>query len=223
MAAGVTSYIQKIQDLATTSGITARTKESRAWYEQRMNGARNINRTNLLKDPRLTPKVDGLPKVGRMYMFRYDPKGADQMLYYDTFPLILMVGPAHTDGFHGINLHYLPIKARALFFDKLMEFTSDKRFDDDTRVHLTYRLLKGAAKLKAFGPCFKKYLFSQLESKLVEVHPQDWELALYLPTDNFVGQNRKTVWQKSSRSIESGIAKTSTAQTSHVSRAKTSR
>jgi hypothetical protein len=225
MPAGPTSYLQKIQNLATTAGVNPRTKESKEWYAKRMQGARNLNRLKLLGDPRLVPRMEGKPQIGHMYMFMYDPKGANDLLYYDTFPLILMVGPAGPHGFHGINLHYLPIKARAIFFDKLMQFTSDNRYDEKTRVHLSYRLLSSTAKLAAFAPCFKKYLFSQLDSKIFEVHPSDWELALYLPSDNFVGQTRKTVWQKSSDRIASaGTTKTrSIPHTSKTSSARISR
>jgi hypothetical protein len=41
--------------------------------------------------------------VGSMQMFFYDPKTKETLPYYDTFPLVVVVGPAE-GGFYGLNL-----------------------------------------------------------------------------------------------------------------------
>lgn len=128
-------------------------------------------------------------------MFFYDPKTKERMPYYDEFPLIIMVGPAE-GGFYGLNLHYLSPRLRALFFDELMEYMNNDKYDETTRFRLTYNLLSKSRKLRLFEPCFKRYLFSQVQSKTVEVPPSEWEIAMFLPTDSFVGADRQTIWKE---------------------------
>ena len=133
--------------------------------------------------------------MGRMYMYFYDPKTKDILPYYDRFPLIVMV-KREKGGFTGLNLHYLPPILRAKFFDRLTEFTNNK-YDESTRFRLTYNFLRASSKLELFKPCFKRYLTSQVESRITEVPATEWEVALFLPTDKFVKNSRQTVWKKS--------------------------
>jgi hypothetical protein len=204
MAAANSSFIQKIQSLATVVGISARTLQSRTWYIKKLQGLRNLNRKNLLKDPAMRHDIYR-PRIGRMYMYQYTAKYEDELLYYDKFPLILMVGPAGKNGFYGLNLHYLPYQVRAIFFDKLLDYANNAKFDETTKLKLSYNMLKAATRLRAFAPCFKKYLFNQLESRLAEVQPIDWEMAVFLPTDQFVFQTRQSVWRDSLAQIAGKI------------------
>ena len=96
-----------------------------------------------------------------------------------------------------MNLHYLPPVLRAKFFDNLTEFTNNKKYDESTRFRLMYSFLKNSSKLEFFKPCFKRYLTSQVESRITEVPATEWEVALFLPTDKFVKNSRNTVWRKS--------------------------
>jgi hypothetical protein len=185
---------EKYHDKLSASGITAHTDASRAWFFDRLKGLSNIDRKKLLKDQALNPMHRPLP--GRMFMFFYDPKGREELPYYDRFPLVIMVGKAK-GGFYGLNLHYLPNKLRAMFFDKLMSFTNNDKYDETTKFRLTYNMLSSASSLKYFAPCFKHYLFSHLRSVPVEVPASDWEIAVCLPTWKFVGADKTGVWKES--------------------------
>lgn len=185
------TFMQKVQKEAENNGIPIHTAASRDWYYNRVKNVRNLDRHKLLTDPLL--KARKRPLIGRMFMFLYDPKHKEELQFYDKFPLIFMVGPAK-GGFYGINLHYLPPKIRALFFDKLMSLTSNKFMNSHTRLLITYEILKGASRFEAFKPCFKHYLFDHVRSMPMEVDPPEWELALFLPTDEFVYKTRNTVW-----------------------------
>ena len=46
--------------------------------------------------------------IGRLNMFLYDPKYKDKLPYYDVFPLVLPI-QRYSDGFLGINFHYLTL------------------------------------------------------------------------------------------------------------------
>jgi len=187
------SLFSKIQSDAERAGFLPRTKESRDWFLRKIRSITNIPATRILNDDSL--EVRSRPLIGRMFMFLYDPKHKETLPYYDRFPLILMIGPAEK-GFYGLNLHYLPPRQRAMFFDRLMDNMNNKKLDETTRFRLSYNMLSSTAKLRAYAPCFKHYLYKHIVSKTVEVLPNEWEIALFLPTDSFVGQKNVSIWQK---------------------------
>lgn len=187
------SLFSKIQSDVEKTGFLPRTKESREWFYRKIRTLSNVSSSKILNDDSLV--VRGKPLIGRMFMFLYDPKYKETLPYYDKFPLILMVGPAK-GGFYGLNLHYLPPRQRAIFFDRLMDYMNNNKLDETTRFKLSYDLLNGTSKLRAFAPCFKHYLYKHVVSKTVEVLPKEWEISLFLPTDSFVGQKNASIWQK---------------------------
>jgi hypothetical protein len=187
------SLFSKIQSDVEKAGFLPRTKQSRDWFFRKIRNLTNVSPTKVLTDTSLVTR--NKPLIGRMFMFLYDPKYKETLPYYDRFPLILMVGPAKK-GFYGLNLHYLPPRQRAIFFDRLMDFTNNKKYDESTRFRLSYDLLNSTAKLRAFAPCFKHYLTEHVTSKTVEILPNEWEIALFLPTDSFIGEKNTSIWQK---------------------------
>lgn len=202
MAKLTNDFFSRVQLERWKAAIPRRTEESKKWFYDRLKGIRNLNRKNLLNDDSLV--VKNKPLVGRMFMFIYDAKTKENLPYFDKFPLIIMVGPAK-GGFYGLNLHYLPPLVRAMFFDKLLKHTNNKKFDETTKFRLNYEMLKSASNLKQFQPCFKRYLFSHIKSKTVEVPSSEWELALFLQTDDFVYKTRQTVWKDSKKMYSNTI------------------
>tara|TARA_R110002050_G_scaffold43565_9_gene104278 strand:+ start:1610 stop:2197 length:588 start_codon:yes stop_codon:yes gene_type:complete len=193
-----TSYIDKLQSQAFKAGVEKNTESSLKWFQKQMSQMKSVNRKALLMDDNF--KARSRPLTGRMFMYFYDPKTKKEMPYYDRFPLIFMVEKAK-GGFYGLNLHYLPPKLRAKFFDRLTEYSTNKRYDITTRLRLSYNLLKGASKLSMFGPCFKHYLTKQVRSKMVEVPASEWESVLFMPTENFKKSNKTKVWSDTRKMI----------------------
>lgn len=138
--------------------------------------------------------------VGKMYFFFYDPKWKKELPYYDRFPLIFPVGPAK-GGFYGINVHYLPYRLRAKLMDALYDITNNKKFDESTKLKLSYDLLKSTEKFKEFKPCFKHYLNDHLKSRFLLVESAEWDIALFLPVANFEKASQSTVWSDSRKII----------------------
>jgi len=188
----------KYHEKLSQAGIASRTAESRAWFFDKLRRLGMLDRKKLLNDNRANAKTR--PLAGRMFMFFYDPKGKEELPYYDKFPLIIMVGPAK-GGFYGLNLHYLPLRLRAIFFDHLLDYTNNDKYDHTTKFKLTYNLLSGMAKLKHFAPCFKHYLYAHVTSRPVEVPSTDWEIAVFMPTHNFAKASSSTVWKESKSMI----------------------
>jgi hypothetical protein len=192
------SYFQKLEMQAFRAGVRPRSKESLEWFRKRLKSVSRLNKKNILNDEAL--KKVNTPLAGRMYMYFYDPKTKATLPYYDKFPLIILVDRVE-GGFTGLNLHYLPPILRAKFFDKLTEFTNNKKYDNSTRFRLTYNFLQASSRLKEFQPCFKRYLTNHVESKIVEIPAPEWEVALFLPTDQFVYNTRQTVWKKTRKML----------------------
>ena len=135
----MSNLFQKLELAAFRKGITPRTAESQAWFQKQAGYLGRINNNALLKEPVLKTESEQIP--GGMFMYFYDPKTKDTLPYYDKFPLTVIVGPA-PGGFTGLNLHYLPMVLRAKLLDALMDITSDKKYDDNTKFNLSYNTLK---------------------------------------------------------------------------------
>jgi hypothetical protein len=194
----MSTVFNRLELQAFRAGITPRTKESRAWFQQKIKNLRSINREALMKEEPL--KQVSTEIVGSMYMFFYDPKHKETLPYYDTFPLVVVVGPAE-GGFLGLNLHYLPPILRAKMLDGLMEITTNNKFNDSTRFKMTYELLARASKFKYYKPCLKHYLNKQVKSKFALVPAPEWEIATFLPTAQFRKANSKKVYADSKKMI----------------------
>ena len=178
--------------------IPARTDDARTWFRTK---AQKIGRTRVSADKLLASKKDaGTPTTGFMYHFIYDPKTKDKLPYWDTFPLIFMVGPAE-GGFYGINLHYLPPQLRAKLMDALYGIASNTRYDENTKINLSYNILKGSSKYKYFKPTFKHYLSDHVKSKFIKIDSVEWDIALFLPTHRFKFANSQKVYSDSRKMI----------------------
>jgi len=193
------SLFDTLQARAFRAGVTPRSKESMAWFKNNVKKLADVNQRSLLKDPALDATKN--PKPGDMMMYFYDPKFKEELPYYDRFPLTLLVQPAK-GGFHGLNLHYLAPGVRARFLDELMELAPKNMNDTSRLVRLRYNLLKGAAKYKEFKPCFKHYLMDHVESQIVRVPMTEWEIAIFLPTEQFKKVKAQSVWRYSRKAYQ---------------------
>ncbi len=137
--------------------------------------------------------------VGDICFFYYDPKYADDLPYYDIFPLTIILEKKN-DGILGLNLHYLPIVVRAAFMDKLMKFSYGE--NEKERIKVTYDILSATTKYKEFRPCIKRYLTKQMKSNFLKVNPDEWETALFLPVQQFQKASQQKVWKESLISIQ---------------------
>jgi len=137
---------------------------------------------------------------GGLYFFYYDPKTKADLPYYDRFPLVLVLD-IQNDHFTGLNLHYLPIQYRVAFLDKLMDFAVVDGNKDIQRMSVTYDILNASRRFKEFKPCFKKYLKSHVQSKILAVQPNEWDIAAFLPIQQFRKASTSQVWQESLEQI----------------------
>ena len=131
-------------------------------------------------------------------MYFYDPKMKETLPYYDRFPLTIMIDGA-PGGFYGLNLHYLNYGVRARFLDELMALAPNNIKDTTRLIKLRYDLLQSVRKFKEFKPCFKHYLGDHVVSQFSRVPMTDWEIAIFLPVEQFKKKSKASIWNESLR------------------------
>ena len=189
------SLLSKFEGGLRFNEIESYTSKARTWYMNELKSMR-VNRQALLRDSETIKKSRPLP--GRMFMFFYEPKHKDTLPYYDRFPLIIMVESAKPKkGFYGLNFHYLDYRKRAILLSRLITYTNNQRYDESTRLRLSYNILKTASRLDAFKPCFKHYLPGQIRGQIKMVPADYWETALFFPSEQFKKETKTSVFSKS--------------------------
>lgn len=195
--------MSSIFDTILTKGVRAgqmpaRTESAREWYRNTAQEYKRVDETKLMKggNERLTSKI----MVGSMYMYYYDPKHKATLPYFDRFPLVFPYKKV-PGGFMGINMHYLPLNYRAKLMDALYDVANNDKYDETTKLKFNYNILNGASKYKYFAPCVKHYLTDQVRSRFLYVYPSEWDIALFLPTQRFVGATKEKVWKDSINTV----------------------
>jgi hypothetical protein len=173
------------------------TKKAREWFRQSASKTRVTSKG--LMEKNATAQVSR-PTIGKMYSFFYDPKHKKTLPYYDRFPLVFPFDSA-PKGFYGLNMHYLPPRLRAKLMDSLYNIVSDDKFNERTRLDLSYEILEGSARFKWFKPCVKRYLNSHVRSKFLRISPKEWDIALFLPTARWQKATEDQVWRDSRRML----------------------
>ena len=179
--------------------IPAKTEAARKWYRdtaqeyKRYRGEVGLMRSN---SNRLTKRI----YPGRLYMYFYDAKTKADLPYWDRFPMVFPFR-VESDRFWGINLHYLPLPFRAKLMDALYQTRTNSRYDETTRLRISYNILNSAAKYRFFKPCVKQYLYSQMKSQFFYIQPEEWDVALFLPLERFQKATKTQVFADSRKVV----------------------
>ena len=190
-------FLDKLKSAINTSNVTAKARAAGDWFKEKTKQAgasarmRAITPSQLLKRQ---PDTD-IGVLGTMLFYKYDPKWAKKLPYWDMYPVVFPFEKA-PGGFYGINLHYVRPRDRAILMDQLNGFRTNDRYDKTTKLKLSY------STLKRFGravPCVKRYLGSHVMSQTVRIDADEWEIAIFLPVERFQKESAATVWKDSRR------------------------
>lgn len=195
------TYFQNILQNAAAKGIVGQTsKESINWFRDSIRRTR-MDPTRLLKEEKAN-LVDSWTNVGigKMYFATYDPKHKKTLPYYDIFPIIIPIHK-YSDGFLSINAHYLPPVLRAKLLDALYDTLNNTKFDETTKLKITYGILQAASKNRYFQPCIKRYLGKHFRSRFLRVPSAQWTMAMFMPVETFEGATKSQVWNDSRKMI----------------------
>ena len=184
--------LNRIKESLAKEGLTPRTNQARAWLHMKIKDLKPT-RAALLKD---RDRLKERSVIGKMYFYFYDPKTKEKMKYYDRFPLVIPI-ESYNDGFLGLNLHYIHPKYRMTMLDKLSATANNSSYDEKTKLRVSYQYLTAASKVFEATPCIKRYLFSQIESRFLEISADEWDIAALLPMESFVGASTSKVYADS--------------------------
>ena len=184
--------MDRINQQLSKTGYQARSKQARDWLRSKLPDLNPTSR-KLMNDN--TRKTD-TNLIGHMYFFYYDPKTKDTLPYYDRFPLVIPI-ERYSDGFLGLNLHYIHPKQRIILLDKLSDTATNRRFDEKTKLRLSYQYLSTASTAFQAMPCIKRYLFSHLTSRFLEIPADEWDIAALLPVEQFEKASTSKVYAES--------------------------
>jgi hypothetical protein len=197
-----TYVFQLIAKNGRSAGInTMDVATAREWYRKAARSVQeiNVNKLHASNQSRLFSRF-GPEDIGTMIMYFYDAKLKEVLPYWDQFPLVYPI-EMYDDGFLGINLHYLPHMLRAKLMDALYTTAITKK-DKIQRLKISYQILASAKKFANFRPCIKRYLSGHIRSRFFYVDPAEWDMALMLPLQRFVGATDQKVWQDSRKIIK---------------------
>jgi len=185
-----------------------REEESRKWFRQK---ATEVSKnktvpTNIILEKEHVPSIKNIKQVGSLFLYNYAPKHKKTLDYYDAFPMVFPFKMV-TQGFYGLNLHYLPAAYRAIFMDNMYSLLNSKDMKQNTTrlAKMTYSVLESRRNLRFFQPCIHMYLHKNIRSKIAFIPPKEWELALFLPLQRFQKKSENVVWKESIAKIKKGI------------------
>ncbi len=188
----VKTLMDRIKESLAGKGYGPRSREARTWLQSKVSSLRPT-KGELMKD---RERMRNKSFIGRMYFYFYDPKTKDTLPYYDKFPLVIPI-ERYPDGFLGLNLHYIHPKQRIILLDKLSSILTDHNYDEKTRLRISYSYLANASKLFEATPCIKRYLYSHVQSRFLEITADEWDIAVMLPVESFAKATKEKVWSDS--------------------------
>ena len=178
--------------LAVQKAAKGRPK-STEWFRDKIKEFGTPKALDLIRDGKQAKSPFG----GKLNMFVYAPKFARKLPYYDTFPLVLPL-ENYSDGFLGINLHYLPIPLRIRLLDRLNDFSNNVKFDESTVLNVSYDDVK---KLQFVKPTIHKYLSGYVRSRFRRIDADEFVIATLLPVQRFKKATASQVWSDSRRML----------------------
>ena len=184
--------LNRIKESLAKEGYTPRSSAARQWLKAKVGELRPTPAALMRDRERLKDKSF----IGKMYFFFYDPKTKDSLPYYDRFPLVIPI-ERYSDGFLGLNLHYISPKQRIILLDKLSVFLNNDNYDETTKFRLRYHTLKNASRIFEGTPCIKRYLYKHVDSRFLEIPAEEWDIAALIPYEYFIGATKNKVYADS--------------------------
>ena len=162
--------------------VIGRSSAAREWYyDQALDQGVNYRSMDMLRTG--GRRVSDI-RLGRMYFFRYRPEKPEDM--YDEFPLIFLLYE-DPDNFSGINFHYLRPKLRAVLLGNMMMYLNNQDYTDRTKLFARKfrNMIQTNRRFRHAKVIYRQYRADDVRSKILQVHPLDWELAITVPTERF--------------------------------------
>lgn len=177
------------------------TRKSQEWFRKAARSVATVDLDRLhdsAPKSRMQATIRG-DDIGSLFHFWYDAKTKDKLPYWDRHPLVMPI-EIYKDGFLGVNFHYISPYQRSRLMNALYEQAQYDSKGRPARLDVSYGLLKSASQFAPFKPCVKRYLRSHYQSRFMWITPDEWDMALMLPTAVWVGSVSPTKIHRASAS-----------------------
>lgn len=132
------------------------------------------------------------PTPGKLYAYVYDAKHKETLPYWDRYPLIVYLGLGKQGSstlMYGLNLHYIPPKARQQFLEELLKrYASTSTISNKTKLKVDWGKVKG---FDGADKMIKAYLPDHIQGSLVEIKPSDWANVVLMPLQQFMSKGKR--------------------------------
>ncbi len=161
---------------------------------------------NQIKEPHLGDPLT----VGKIYSFYYDPKYKDKLEFYDNVPMSIIIGHIKTKAGNvnalGINLSFIPPKARAAILDRIVKvfntmiikpneaMIDEEKFRSQKELPLYYDICKKILQNSGFEYAIRSYIYSHMESEPLIITYEDWWRILTFPSKYIVNLNIRAIY-----------------------------
>ena len=181
-------------------GINVTSPKATEWLRKNLTNIGTVNPLSIINTSGTEGSIVQFTP-GKLYLFGYNPKTKNELPYYDSFPMILLLDYTE-NGFIGLNFHYLYPIDRQMFFNKLVRYVNDTKFDKnpDAYLNVSYANIK-IAKNSYYKPTIKRYYYKNIVTKITEIPPIYWKFMLFLPLERFQKEVKESVWKESRRKI----------------------
>lgn len=174
----INSFRTSIRDKIKNEGAAVNNKSSR-WFAETIKN--NVKGHQVSK-----------PQTGKLYAYIYDAKLKDTLPFWDKYPLIIYLGRgsgAYSHLMYGLNLHYIPPKARQQFLEELLkQYANTPTITNSTKLKIDWSKVKGFA---GADKMIKAYIPGNIKGKIIEVKPSDWANVVMLPTQQFMSKGKR--------------------------------
>ena len=137
------------------------------------------------------------PKIGQLYTYMYNPKTKVKLPYYDIVPLVIPVQYTN-NGFYGLNFHYLSLPERNKLLNIILPFSQKS---ETSKKKSSYAKLVSLAS-GIWSPCCKRYLWSHIRTKFVNIPQEDWYEIIKMPVISFQKATTKEVYRQTKRMMK---------------------
>ena len=144
---------------------------------------------------------------GDFFLYQYHAKHKETLPYWDKYPVVFPMARPKAGHFHGINMHYLPLKYRTILMTALQKRLDKAKY----RAAIFRNTIRKDEYQHIIKPAIKQYLTSNIRSFVVKVKREQWNMVLYLPLARFVkGKYNQAipyqkVWRDSTRTIKESM------------------
>jgi len=198
------SFFQKAHKRAKQKSLLTRNKVTRDFYhDYAAEYGVNYRSRQMIKTG--GKKANNII-VGRMYFFRYEPSVPEEE--YDNWPLVISLYE-DADNISGVNFHHMDYKNRIIQLGRMLDFLNNQVYQKTSRLYATKfrKTLWNHRLFRHSKASYRQYRTDQIKSKIIEVHPMDWELAITVPTERFLGIrgnliDNKRMWKKTIRTAK---------------------